>query len=106
MVKLEEQARGHKLSRKVMPFTKLVVERTNTNREWLNQPTQWGPHYFLDKQGLHKALEEDMRASGEKDYNHDELVVFLTEDISQQEQDKALQSLRKDYKIQGKQGKG
>lgn len=105
MVKLEENSRGYKLSRKDVPFTNLVVERTNTNPDWINQPSQWGPHYFLDKRGLHKALTEDMRASGEKDYNHDDLVVFQTEDVDKGQYNKALQTLSRDYKIPGKQGK-
>lgn len=99
MVKLDENARGYKLSRKDVPFTKLVVERTNTNPDWVNQPSHWGAHYVLDDKGLYPLLTLDMRAAGEKYYDHNELVVFQVGEVSNKNKDKALQGLRKEHNI-------
>lgn len=97
MTKVFDRVLRHKLARQVVPFKEVKTEKITTNPDWVNQNTRWGAHYVLSENGLEPLLPLSHRASLEKDYDNDVLVIAILGEVPEEEVKKATDSLTAEH---------
>lgn len=86
-------------------FTKVVTEKVTTSPDWMEQPSDWGAHFFVGPDGVIEGLPDTHRGSLSKPYDDNTLVIGILPGTSDDKVDtflKALEGKGKEKNTKGK----